>query len=76
MTIDEPISVGIVNDIPKYMLWKGRNYRIDKIGLHHTFRKGEVYYHVFSATSGTLFLSLSLDTKSLHWRLKEVSDAV
>lgn len=74
MTIDEPVTVGIVNDIPKYVIWKGRNYIISKIGLHHTFRGGRTLYHIFSVVSDTLFFKLRLNTDSLIWKLTEISD--
>lgn len=76
MIINEPISVGLVNNMPKYVVWKGRNYAIEKTGLHHTYREGKTLYHVFSVSSDTLFLRLKLDTDNLSWRLEEVSDAV
>lgn len=75
MTIDEVVTVGMVDSIPKYMIWKGRNYTINKIGLHHHFTEGKTLYHVFSVVSGTVFLRLRLDTGSLLWKLEEFNDA-
>jgi len=74
MTIDERVTVGMVNDIPKYMIWKGRNYTINQIGLHHHFTEGKTLYHVFSVVAGTVFLRLKLNTGSLIWKLEELSD--
>lgn len=76
MNIDEPVSVGIVNNIPKYLVWKGRNYIVDKVGLHHTFSKGKILYHIFSVVAGTVFFRLKLNSENLLWRLEEVSDAI
>ena len=76
MTINESVSVGSVNNIPKWVVWKGRNYTIDKVGLHHTLREGRSLYHVFSVVAGTVFLRLKLNTDNLLWRLEEVSDAI
>jgi hypothetical protein len=76
MNIDEQVSVGIVNNIPKYVVWKGRNYIVDKVGLHHTFREGSVLYHIFSVVAGTVFFRLKLNSENLLWRLEEVSDAI
>lgn len=75
MTIDERVTVGMVNDVPKYMIWKGRNYTINQIGLHHHFREGNTLYHIFSVVSGTVFLRLRLNTDNLFWKLEEVNDA-
>lgn len=74
MTIDEPVTVGLINNAPKYVIWKGRNYTIDKIGLHHIYREGRTLYHIFSAVSETLFMRLKLDTESLDWKLEEIED--
>lgn len=74
MTIDESVTVGMVDGLPKYMVWKGRNYTINKIGLHHHFTKGKTLYHVFSVTSGSVFLRLKLNTDNLLWKLEEFSD--
>lgn len=76
MVINEGVTVGIVDNSPKYVIWKGRNYTIDKIGLHHSYREGKTLYHVFSVTAFTLFLRLKLNTENLSWRLEEISDAV
>ena len=76
MIIDEPVTVGSVNDGPKYVIWKGRNYTITKIGLHHHFREGDTLYHVFSVTTDTLFLRLKLNTDDLTWRLEEIEDGI
>lgn len=76
MTINELVTVGLVNNIPKYLVWKDRNYIITKVGFHHSFREGRVLYHVFSVTTKTLFLRLRLDTESLLWRLEETEDGI
>lgn len=75
MTINEPVSVGLVNNTPKYVIWKGENYTISNIGLHHLFREGRVLYHVFSVLTGTVFMRLRLNTDNLSWRLEEISDS-
>lgn len=74
MTIDEPVTVGIINNAPKYVIWKGRNYTVNKVGLHHIFREGRTLYHIFSVTAGSIFMRLKLDTDNLLWRLEEISD--
>jgi hypothetical protein len=80
--ISAPVSVTLVFDhktrrvYPKTVVWNGRTYPIVKIGLHHTFRQGRTLYHVFSATSKTLFFRLVLNTETLHWRLEEIADGL
>ena len=74
MKINEKVTVGMVNNIPKYVLWKNRSHTITQIGLHHHERVGSTLYHIFSVISGTLFLRLKLDTDNLIWTLEEVGD--
>lgn len=76
MIINEKVTVGIVNDIPKYVIWKGRSHNITQIGLHHTFREGNTLCHIFSVTAGTIFMKLKLDTDNLGWRLEEIEDGI
>lgn len=77
-----PVSVGITFDhtkrkvIPKWVLWEGKLYSIEKMGLHHTFRQGRTLFHVFSVASKTLFFRLVLNTDTLAWRLEEISDGM
>lgn len=74
MVVDEKVTVGMVNDIPKYMIWKGRSHTITKIGLHHHVKIGNVLYHIFSVTTSNLFMRLKLDTSNLIWILEQVED--
>lgn len=74
MTIDEPVIVGLINNAPKYVIWKGRNYTITRVGLHHHFREGKTLYHVFSVLSQSIFFRLKMNTENLLWRLEEVED--
>lgn len=80
--MSESISVSLVYDgksqksTPRSIIWKNRIYRINKLGFHHAYRKGENLYHVFSAVSGTLFFKLVLDTTNLHWTLEETRDSL
>ncbi len=62
--------------VPEIVVWNGRNYRINKIGLHHTYKGGRTLFHVFSVASDTLFFRLVLNTETLHWRLEEISDGM
>lgn len=78
--INAPLSVNLVFDhrkrlvSPKTILWDGRIYQVQKIGLHHTYRLGKTLYHVFSVETPSLFFRLVLDTDTLHWTVEEISD--
>jgi hypothetical protein len=76
MIVDESVSVGLVNNIPKYLIWKGKDYRLDKVEFHHSFYQGKVLYHIFSVVAGTVFFKLKLNTENLLWKLEEVADAI
>ncbi|MBI2065986.1 hypothetical protein HYT60_00560 [Candidatus Woesebacteria bacterium] len=77
-----PVSVGITFDhkkrkvIPKWVLWEGRLYPVEKVGLHHTYQEGRTLFHVFSVAAKTLFFRLVLNTDTLNWRLEEISDGL
>jgi len=80
--IDYPVSVSLAFDhvkgkvYPKWIVWEGRLYAVDKVGFHHTYREGRTLYHVFSVATKTLFFRISLNTETLHWRLQEISDGL
>ena len=74
MFVSERVTVGMVNDIPKYLIWKGRSHNIIKVGLHHKYFKGKYLIHVFSVTTSTLFMKLELNTQNLIWNLLEVNE--
>lgn len=76
MIINEKVTVGMVNDSPKYVLWHGRNHTVTQIGLHHLYRQGKTLYHIFSVVADTLFMRLKFDTDNLSWRLEEISDSL
>ena len=76
MTINEKVTVGMVNDSPKYVLWKGRNHTVTQIGLHHSYRQGKTLYHIFSVTADTLFMRLKFDTDNLYWTLEETESGI
>ncbi|GEM_PF-669976 len=78
--ISEPVSVlcsytaNPAYVIPQTVIWKGREYVIRKLGLHHVFREGKTLFHVFSVTTDTLFMRLVLNTDTLFWKLEEIWD--
>ena len=73
--INEPVKIGM-SDSPKWVKWRNRIHRVDKIGLHYTFREGRVLYHIFSVSTKTLCMKLRLDTETLGWKLEEISDEI
>jgi len=73
--INEKVEVGM-SSTPKWVKWENRVHRIDKVGLHYTFREGRVLYHIFSVSTKTLAMKLRFDTETLNWRLEEVSDGL
>jgi hypothetical protein len=76
--INESVSVDLLSNhikgfaIPWTFEWRGRRYRTNKVGLHHTERIGRTLYHIFSVTDGTSFFKLKFDTETLNWKLIEV----
>lgn len=70
--IDEQVSVNLLSSQPTSMLWRGRQYIITKVGLHHTTREGRTMLHIFSVTDGTTAFKLELNTETLGWKLLEV----
>jgi hypothetical protein len=75
LKINEKVTVRMVNDIPKYVLWHGRSHTITQIGLHHFYREGRTLYHIFSVVADTMFMRLKFDTDTLGWRLEEINDS-
>lgn len=73
--IDEKVKVGM-SDSPKWVKWKNRVHKIEKVSLHYTFREGRILYHMFSVSTKTLAMKLRFDTETLNWRLEEVSDGI
>lgn len=78
--INEAVSVKLVyNHVkqsvkPEAFYWRGRAYKVDKVGLHHFFKKGSTLSHIFSVVCGETAFRLALDTETLHWKVEEVSD--
>lgn len=74
MIIDEKVTVGMVNNTPKYVIWHGRSHTVIKIGFHHVYRKGKTLYHIFSVIADTIFMRLKFDTEVLNWTLEEIEE--
>lgn len=75
MTINEKVEV-VFNNYPRWVKWKNKIYKVEKLGLHHTYREGKTLYHVFSVATKTLFMRLSLDTETLLWKLTDVENGI
>ena len=58
--------------IPERIFWRGKNYSVKKIGLHHSFRRGRELIHVFSVLAEGSFFRLELESETLQWSLVEV----
>ncbi len=73
--INEKVEVGL-NAFPKWVKWKNKIYKVEKLGLHHTYREGKTLYHVFSVSTKTLFMRLILDTDTLNWKLTDIENGI
>ena len=62
--------------MPVKLTWRGRTYRVTKLGFHHTVRVGRSLHHIYSVVAGQTFFRLNFDTESLSWSLEEVSEEV
>ncbi len=67
-----PGSRGAVRVIPHVMKWRGRRFRLSKMGLYHPERRGAKRVHIFSFSSGETAFRVELDPETLEWRLTEV----
>lgn len=78
--IDAPISVQLSfnhqkrQTVPVRLSWEGREYRVTKVGLHHTYREGRTLHHIYSVQTERLFFRLNLDTETLFWRVEQIAD--
>lgn len=63
---------------PHLIHWQNKEYKVGKIGYHHTVRDGQTLNHIYELvdTENTLWFRLKLDTSNLHWMLEAVSDGL
>jgi len=73
-SINESVSVNLLNNTPTSFVWRNINYQITKIGLHHNYFEGKTLIHVFSCLSDTLFIELKFNTKNLLWNLTKIQE--
>ncbi len=80
--IDIPVTVYLVFDSdkrsvePRAVVWNGRTYKVNKIGLQHKYKQGTTLFHVFSVVSDNTFFRLIFNTENLQWKLNHVSDGM
>lgn len=78
--LSEPVSVVVTSSAfpsyvtPKKILWRGREYKVTKLGLHHVYKQGKTLFHVFSVATESLFMRLVLNTDTLFWKLEEIGE--
>lgn len=74
--INETVSVNFISKpgmaYPWMILWRGRRYTVQKVGLHYLERQGQTLCHLFSVTDGNTFFKLSFATDTLVWKLIEI----
>jgi hypothetical protein len=72
---DQPIDVlcAYVNgkSLPMYFRWNQRRYRIDKINLVHSVRRGSDKMYFYSVSQANNYYKLCFDTEKNAWRLTE-----
>jgi hypothetical protein len=78
--IKAPISVFLTYNhrtnlvYPAKLVWDGREYKVQKVGLHYSFKTGKALFHVFTAITETLFFKLVLNTTNLFWTVEQIGD--
>jgi hypothetical protein len=81
-TINEEVSIVMYYSarrrlaLPHVISWRNRDYRVGKIGYHHTIRDGQTLRHIFELVDNeeSMWFRVSLDTQNLHWTLIAVHD--
>jgi hypothetical protein len=76
--IDELIKVGVVFDegkkiIPKWFIWNGRKYNIERVTFTWKVQEGRNMLHHFAVTDGTHLYELCYNTAEPSWRLMAVT---
>jgi hypothetical protein len=73
--ISEPIDVGAVfgkNKIkPKWFVWQNRKYDIKEVTCAWKAREGEAVVQYFAVTNGATSFEISLNQKTMSWRLEK-----
>ncbi|OGC51007.1 hypothetical protein A3A69_01105 [candidate division WWE3 bacterium RIFCSPLOWO2_01_FULL_37_15] len=61
---------------PFLLKWDGRNYKVQSLDFHYTYKNGAVLYHVFSVSTETLSFKLVLNTENLFWTVEQITDGL
>jgi hypothetical protein len=80
--IKAPITTQLIYDhkknkaYPTKLLWDGNEYKINKIGMHYTYKNGNNLIHVFTVSTATLSFKLLFNTENLFWTVEQISDGL
>lgn len=73
--VNEPVEVlcAYVRNkaLPLYFRWKERRYKIDKVNLVHSSRRGRDKLYYYSVSNAANYFKLCHDTASNRWQLIE-----
>ncbi|MBU1032422.1 MAG: hypothetical protein ABII13_05485 [Patescibacteria group bacterium] len=58
---------------PMVFKWGNRHYRIKKVNLVHTERRGREKIYIFSVSDEANAYRLSFSTESMKWQLEEMA---
>ncbi|MBI3596545.1 MAG: hypothetical protein HY203_05265 [Nitrospirae bacterium] len=76
--IGESVTVGVVFDpekiiVPKWFVWNGRKYAIQRVTFSWKVRDGQKLFHHFAVTDGANLYELTYEASALSWKLMTVS---
>ena len=75
-SINEKIKVLVEFDgskvMPKFIKWRNKTYRIEKLNMVHKERDGNDKIYYFSVSDNVNFFRLSFHTRDLGWIIEEL----
>jgi hypothetical protein len=76
--VGETIKVGAVFEpeqtiSPKWFVWDGRKYSIERVTFSWKVREGQRLFHHFAVTDGVNLYELTYDVSALSWKLMAMS---
>ena len=82
--INEEVSVVMIysakkrSALPHIISWQNKEFRVGKIGYHHSVKVGDTRHHIYELVdaSNSLWFRLNLDTSNLHWKLEAIHDGL
>jgi hypothetical protein len=72
LAVFTPDGRGGVRVVPQAMIWRGKRWRVQTMGLYHPERRGAKRVHIFAFSSGETAFRVELDPDTLGWTLTEV----